>query len=136
MITRTYKPYTAEIHSQTISHFDSLTSSKPTRRHLLVGHKRAKGRNQRGIITCRHRGGGHKRLYRYLDFRRQYRNVWGTVIGIEYDPNRNVHICLVRYPDGTETYIVQPRGLQINDLIIASDKAPIELGNALPLSAV
>lgn len=136
MVIRTYKAYTPGLRNRTVSQFKTLLPSKSIRRSLMVGYKRQQGRNQRGLITCRHRGGGHKKLYRYLDFRRQYRDIWGCILSIEYDPNRNARICLVRYSNGRQAYILHPRGLKVNDWILAGDKAPIKPGNALPLSAV
>jgi large subunit ribosomal protein L2 len=97
---------------------------------------RAKGRNNRGVITCRHRGGGHKRLYRQIDFRRNKYDMNAEVRTIEYDPNRNARIALVQYEDGEKRYILQPTGLQVGDTIIASTSAPNAIGNALPLAAM
>jgi len=136
MAMRIYKAYTPGLRTRTVSQFKSVLASRVMRRKLMVGYQRHHGRNQHGSITCRHRGGGHKRLYRVLDFRRQYREVWGRVLRLEYDPNRNARICLIRYANGQDTYMLHPRGLQLHDVIIAGEKAPIALGNALPLSAV
>ena len=97
---------------------------------------RAKGRNNRGVITCRHRGGGHKRLYRQIDFRRNKYDMNAEVRTIEYDPNRNARIALVQYEDGEKRYILQPTGLQVGDTIIASTSAPNAIGNSLPLAAM
>lgn len=136
MVMRIYKAYTPGLRTRTVSQFKSVLASKMTRRKLMVGYQRHHGRNHRGIITCRHRGGGHKRLYRVLDVMRQYREVWGRVLRLEYDPNRNARICLIHYTNGKEAYMLHPRGLQLDDVIMAGEKAPIALGNALPLSAV
>lgn len=136
MVMRIYKAYTPGLRTRTISQFKAILASKATRRRLMIGYQRHHGRNQRGVITCRHRGGGHKRLYRVLDFKRQYRQVWGRVIRLEYDPNRNARICLIRYVNGQDAYMLHPRGLQVHDVVIAGEQAPIALGNALPLSAV
>ncbi|XP_026436548.1 uncharacterized protein LOC113334525 [Papaver somniferum] len=95
-----------------------------------------KGRNARGIITARHRGGGHKRLYRKIDFRRNEKDISGRIVTIEYDPNRNAYICLIHYGDGEKRYILHPRGAIIGDTIVSGTEVPISMGNALPLSAV
>ncbi|KAL4381227.1 hypothetical protein AHAS_Ahas04G0112400 [Arachis hypogaea] len=93
-------------------------------------------RNARGIITVGHRGGGHKRLYRKIDFRRNEKDIYGRIVTIEYDPNRNAYICLIHYEDGEKRYILHPRGAIIGDTIVSGTKVPIKMGNALPLSAV
>ncbi|KAK8623673.1 hypothetical protein V6N13_065036 [Hibiscus sabdariffa] len=94
------------------------------------------GRNARGIITARHRGGGHKRLYRKIDFRRNEKDIYGRIVTIEYDPNRNAYICLIHYGDGEKRYILHLRGAIIGDTIVSGTEVPIKMGNALPLSAV
>lgn len=115
---------------------DSQVKSNP-RNNLIYGqHRCGKGRNARGIITARHRGGGHKRLYRKIDFRRNEKNIYGRIITIEYDPNRNAYICLIHYGDGEKRYILHPRGAIIGDTIVSGTEVPIKMGNALPLSAV
>ena len=93
------------------------------------------GRNNAGIITCRHRGGGHKRLHRKIDFWRNKLGVAGRVSSIEYDPNRNAFICLINYIDGDKRYILHPRGIGVGDIVTSSSDASISIGNALPLSA-
>jgi len=135
MVIRGYKPYTPGIRNRAISQFKEIFSSVPYKK-LISGQNRKKGRNNRGIITSRHRGGGHKRLYRHIDFKRDKTQILGRIISIEYDPNRNARICLVSYEDGEKRYILHPRGVNINDIIFASISAPILPGNALPLSAV
>nr|YP_009256663.1 ribosomal protein L2 [Entransia fimbriata]ANI25398.1 ribosomal protein L2 [Entransia fimbriata]WKT05752.1 ribosomal protein L2 [Entransia fimbriata]WKT05871.1 ribosomal protein L2 [Entransia fimbriata] len=102
---------------------------------LTCGQHRKKGRNNRGVITLRHRGGGHKRLYRQIDFKRKQINIQGKVIRIERDPNRNCRIALVDY-DGNKQYILHPEGLHIGHSIISSDSAPISPGNTLPLQKI
>ena len=109
--------------------------SKPTKR-LTSGISRRAGRNNRGIITCRHRGGGHKRRYRRIDFRRDKYDMVATVHQIEYDPNRTARIALVEYEDGEKRYILHPVGLQVGDTIVSSQTAPNAIGNCLPLSNV
>ncbi|KAL2224235.1 UNVERIFIED_CONTAM: 50S ribosomal protein L2, chloroplastic, partial [Sesamum indicum] len=98
-------------------------------------HHCGKGRNARGIITARHRGGGHKRLYRKIDFRRNEKDIYGRIVTIEHDPNRNAYICLIHYGDGEKRYILHPRGAIIGDTIVSGTEVPIKMGNALPLSA-
>nr|YP_001542569.1 ribosomal protein L2 [Cuscuta exaltata]A8W3G2.1 RecName: Full=Large ribosomal subunit protein uL2c; AltName: Full=50S ribosomal protein L2, plastid [Cuscuta exaltata]ABW83733.1 ribosomal protein L2 [Cuscuta exaltata] len=104
-------------------------------KNLIYGkHRCGKGRNARGIITARHRGGGHKRLYRKIDFRRNKKNIYGRIITIEYDPNRNAHICLIHYRNGEKGYILHPRGTIIGDTIVSGTEVSIKIGNALPLT--
>ncbi|KAG4141952.1 hypothetical protein ERO13_D06G105000v2, partial [Gossypium hirsutum] len=107
-----------------------------TRNKLFYGqHRCGKGRNARGIITARHRGGGHKCLYSKIDFRRNEKDIYGRIITIEYDPNRNAYICLIHYGDGEKRYILHPRGAIIGDTIVSGTEVAIKMGNALPLSA-
>nr|AYD72531.1 50S ribosomal protein L2 [Halicoryne sp. HV04044] len=96
----------------------------------------SKGRNNRGIITSRHRGGGHKRLYRQIDFKRNKLSLFGKVINIEYDPNRNANIALVYYSDGEKRYILHPKDLQLGEKICSSATASINIGNSLPLRKI
>nr|YP_010290221.1 ribosomal protein L2 [Passiflora cirrhiflora]YP_010290241.1 ribosomal protein L2 [Passiflora cirrhiflora]ULO25992.1 ribosomal protein L2 [Passiflora cirrhiflora]ULO26012.1 ribosomal protein L2 [Passiflora cirrhiflora] len=113
------------------------SNTRNTRKNLIYGqHRCGKGRNARGIITARHRGGGHKRLYRQIDFRRNEKDIYGRIVTIEYDPNRNAYICLIHYGDGEKRYILHPRGTLIGDTIISGTEVPIKMGNALPLSEV
>ncbi|YP_009574688.1 ribosomal protein L2 (chloroplast) [Carya illinoinensis] len=115
---------------------DSQVKSNP-RNNLIYGqHHCGKGRNSRGIITAGHRGGGHKRLYRKIDFRRNEKDIYGRIVTIEYDPNRNAYICLIHYGDGEKRYILHPRGAIIGDTIVSGTEVPIKMGNALPLSEV
>nr|YP_009459203.1 ribosomal protein L2 [Quercus tungmaiensis]AUS84181.1 ribosomal protein L2 [Quercus tungmaiensis] len=115
---------------------DSQVKSNP-RNNLIYGqHHCSKGRNARGIITAGHRGGGHKRLYRKIDFRRNEKDIYGRIVTIEYDPNRNAYICLIHYGDGEKRYILHPRGAIIGDTIVSGTEVPIKMGNALPLSEV
>nr|QKG03090.1 ribosomal protein L2 [Laguncularia racemosa]UIS00602.1 ribosomal protein L2 [Laguncularia racemosa] len=112
---------------------DSQVKSN-TRNNLIYGqHRCSKGRNARGIITAGHRGGGHKRLYRKIDFRRNEKDIYGRIVSIEYDPNRNAYICLIHYGDGEKRYILHPRGAIIGDTIVSGTEVPIKMGNALPL---
>ncbi|MDY6804652.1 MAG: 50S ribosomal protein L2 [Cyanobacteriota bacterium] len=132
---RSYRPYTPSTRQHSVSDFSEITKTKPEK--SLVEHKhRAKGRNNRGVITCRHRGGGHKKLYRIIDFRRDKRDIPAKVAAIEYDPNRNARIALLYYQDGEKRYILHPVGLQVGATISAGINAPIEVGNALPLDRI
>lgn len=135
MSIRSYKAYTPGTRNRSVSQFEEIVRVRPARQ-LTSGQQRKKGRNNRGVITSRHRGGGHKRLYRSIDFKRDKQGVLGHITTIEYDPNRNARICLTCYEDGEKRYTLQPRGLQVGDRILSSKDAPIVPGNALPLSAV
>lgn len=129
---RNYRPYTPGTRERTDSDFSEITRSEPEK-SLTTSIHRAKGRNNRGVITCRHRGGGHKRLYRIIDFRRNKLNIPAEVLSVEYDPNRNARIALVQYQDGEKRYILHPANLKVGATIIAGPEAPFEIGNALPL---
>ncbi|GJW73050.1 ribosomal protein L2 [Tanacetum coccineum] len=132
MAINLYKTSTPSTRNGTV---DSQVKSNP-RNNLIYGqHHCGKGRNARGIITAGHRGGGHKRLYRKIDFRRNEKDIYGRIVTIEYDPNRNAYICLIHYRDGEKRYILHPRGAIIGDTIVSGTKVPIKMGNALPLSA-
>lgn len=130
---RVYRPYTPSTRQKSVSDFAEITRSEPEK-SLTIWIHRAKGRNNRGVITCRHRGGGHKRLYRTIDFRRDKHNIPAKVAEIEYDPNRNARIALLHYQDGEKRYILHPEGLKVGDTVIAGPESPLEIGNALPLS--
>nr|YP_010564997.1 ribosomal protein L2 [Hyalomonas oviformis]UZA61998.1 ribosomal protein L2 [Hyalomonas oviformis] len=125
-------PCTPGTRKRSVSDFNEITHTKPEK-SLTFFVPRSKGRNNRGIITCRHRGGGHKRLYRQIDFRRDKIGMPAKVEHIEYDPNRNARIALLRYEDGEKRYILHPRGLHLGEIIVSDLNAPISLGNALPL---
>ncbi|KAM4069312.1 hypothetical protein ACB094_12G080100 [Castanea mollissima] len=109
--------------------------SNPQNNLIYGQHHCSKGRNARGIITAGHRGGGHKHLYRKIDFRRNEKDIYSRIVTIEYDPNRNAYICLIHDGDGEKRYILHPRRAIIGDTIVSSTKVPIKMGNALPLSA-
>lgn len=132
---RIYRPYTPGTRQRSVSDFAEITRSEPEK-SLTVHVHRPKGRNNRGVITSRRRGGGHKQLYRIIDFRRDKRNIPGKVASVEYDPNRNARICLINYQDGEKRYILHPLGLQVGATITAGPEAPIEIGNALPLGNI
>jgi large subunit ribosomal protein L2 len=132
---RSYRPYTPGTRQATVSDFSEITKSTPEKSLTKFKHN-AKGRNNRGVVTSRHRGGGHKRLYRLIDFRRDKHNIPAKVAAIEYDPNRNARIALLFYKDGEKRYILAPAGLKVGTVIIAGVDAPFEIGNALPLSRI
>ena len=132
---RSFRPLTPGTRQAAISDFKEITKTEPEK--SLTYHKHSKqGRNNRGVVTSRHRGGGHKRLYRIIDFRRDKRDIPAQVAAIEYDPNRNARIALLFYKDGEKRYIIAPAGLGVGDTVIAGENAPFEVGNALPLSRI
>jgi large subunit ribosomal protein L2 len=135
MGVRNYKPLTPGTRDRSVSDFAEITKTEPEK-SLTVSVHRKKGRNNRGVITCRHRGGGHKKLYRIVDFKRDKRNVDGKVVAIEYDPFRNARIALIQYIDGEKRYILHPAGLEVGTIIRAGEDAAIEVGNALPLKNI
>jgi large subunit ribosomal protein L2 len=135
MGTRSYRPYTPGTRERIVSDFAEITRSEPEKSLTKFEH-RAKGRNNRGVITSRRRGGGHKRLYRQIDFRRDKHNIPAKVASIEYDPNRNARIALLYYQDGEKRYILHPAGLNVGTIITSGADAAIEVGNALPLSKI
>jgi large subunit ribosomal protein L2 len=112
-----------------------LTKFKPEK-SLTIGKRRASGRNHHGVITAKHRGGGNKRLYRIIDFRRTKDAVPAKVVAIEYDPNRSCFIALIQYQDGEKAYILAPNGLQVGATVISGPDSPPELGNAMPLANI
>ena len=126
------KPTSPGRRFQTVSDFETITKSKPEK-SLLAKQKRSSGRNARGRITSRHRGGGHKRRYRVIDFRRTKDGVPAKVAAIEYDPNRNARIALLHYVDGEKRYILAPVDLEVGDMLDSGSSADIRVGNALPL---
>jgi large subunit ribosomal protein L2 len=113
----------------------AITKVKPEK-SLVVGKRRANGRNNHGVITAKHRGGGNKKLYRLIDFKRQKDGIPAKVEAIEYDPNRSCNIALIRYGDGDKSYILAPNGLRVGMSVVSGADAPPELGNCLPLSNV
>nr|QUB02976.1 ribosomal protein L2 [Ulva sp.]UAV85697.1 50S ribosomal protein L2 [Ulva prolifera] len=132
---RFYKPYTSGTRSRSVSDFNEITKVSPEK-SLTFWLFRSKGRNNRGVITSRHRGGGHKRLYRLIDFKRNKIGINGKVKTIEYDPNRKARIALLIHDDGSKSYILHPRGLKINQSVLASPSATISIGNCLPLKFI
>lgn len=130
---KTFKPTSAGVrHKTTLVTKGLLAKKRPEKSLTQALHKKA-GRS-RGKITVRHRGGGHKRQYRIIDFKRSKKDVFAEVLAIEYDPNRSSHIALLEYEDGERGYILHPNGLTIGDKVLAADKVPVNPGNASPLS--
>jgi len=135
MAIRKYKPTTPSRRNMTNLTFEQITKTKPEK-SLTVELKRTGGRNNMGKITTRHIGGGHKRRYRIIDFRREKDGVEGVVAAIEYDPNRNANIALIHYLDGEKRYILHPQGLAVGERIVSGEAVDIKVGNAMPLSAI
>jgi large subunit ribosomal protein L2 len=132
---RTYKPTSPGRRFQTVQTFDDITATKP-HKPLVENLHRSGGRNNHGELTSWWRGGGHKRLYRIIDFKRDKKDIPGKVSTIEYDPNRSARIALVTYADGEKRYILQPLGLKVGDTVVAGDNVDILPGNALPLKNI
>jgi len=132
---RSLKPITPGTRHYSVSTFEEITKHEPEK-SLLKPLKKSGGRNNTGRITSRHRGGGHKRKYRIIDFKRNKLNVPATVIGIEYDPNRTARIALLEYEDGEKRYILAPDKLKTGDTVITSPEAEFKDGNSLPLRKI
>jgi large subunit ribosomal protein L2 len=135
MPIKVYRPTSPGRRGMSVSTFDEITSSRPEKSLLRPLKKRA-GRNFRGKITVRHRGGGHKRRYRVIDFKRDKLGVPGRVATIEYDPNRSARIALVTYVDGEKRYIIAPLGLKVGDMVMAGPEAEIRVGSAMPIASI
>jgi len=135
MSIRLYKAYTPGTRNRALSSFTEITKNKPEKKLLRKNH-RNKGRNNRGVITIRHRGGGHKRRYRLIDFKRNKYNIEGIVTAVEYDPNRNARIALINYTDGEKRYILTPKSLKVGDNVISGSGVSISIGNSLPLEEI
>jgi len=135
MSIRLYKSYTPGTRNRALSSFNEITKSKPEKSLIKKNH-RNKGRNNRGVITIRHRGGGHKRRYRIIDFKRNKYGIEGIVTAIEYDPNRNSRIALIHYKDGEKRYILHPKNLNVGHIILAGSGSPLTIGNTLPLREI
>jgi large subunit ribosomal protein L2 len=135
---RYYKPTTAGRRQGSVSDFAELTRGKKNQpeKSLVVPIVKSGGRNHQGIVTSRFRGGGHKRMYRLIDFKRKKDDVWATVEAIEYDPNRSSRIALLKYEDGTKTYILAPEGLKAGDRVISGAEIEPRVGNCMPLRRV
>ena len=132
---KSFKPYSAGRRFMTVSSFDEITTDKPEK-SLTVRLTKTGGRNQQGKLTVRHRGGGHKRLYRIIDFKRMKDGIPARVATIEYDPNRSARIALLNYADGEKRYILAPNGLKVGDVVESGAEADIKPGNALPLKNI
>lgn len=132
---KTYKPYTPSRRNMTGSDKSEITKQTPEK-SLLVSLKTTAGRNAQGKITVRHRGGGNRKKYRLVDFKRYKDDIPAKVIGIEYDPNRTANIALICYEDGTKSYILAPDGLKVGMTVMNGPKAEIRVGNCLPLSLI
>ncbi len=130
-----FKPVTPGRRFMTVSTFEEITKTRPER-SLVVPRPAQAGRNAQGKVTVRHRGGGHKRRYRLIDFKRDKDGVTARVAGIEYDPNRSARIALLHYADGEKRYILAPVGLGVGDTVASGPAAEIKPGNALPLQAI
>lgn len=135
MSIRFYKSYTPGTRNRALSSFSEITALKPQRTLLKKKH-RHKGRNNRGVITVRHRGGGHKRKYRLIDFQRNKHGIEAIVKTIEYDPNRNARIALIHYKDGEKRYILHPNKLFIGDKISSGPSSQLKIGNCMPLEEI
>jgi large subunit ribosomal protein L2 len=135
MALKKYRPVTPPLRFRQTSAFEEITSAVPEK-SLLEILKKSGGRNNKGRLTARHRGGGHKRFYRKIDFKRDKRDVPARVASIEYDPNRSARIALLHYVDGEKRYILAPDGLRVNQTVMAGERAEFHVGNALPLNRI
>ena len=136
MSVKTFKPTTPARRNMSVSGFDGVDKKAKPERRLVEVLKKHSGRNSYGRITVRHKGGGNRRKYRVIDFKRDKVGVEGTVLRLEYDPNRSAFIALIEYTDGDRRYILAPVGLTEGDKVISSPEADIKPGNALPISAI
>ena len=135
MAIKSFKPYSAGRRFMTVASFEEITTDKPEK-SLVERLKKNGGRNQQGRLTVRHQGGGHKRLYRIIDFKRNKDGIPAKVATIEYDPNRSARIALLNYADGEKRYIIAPNGLKVGDQVMSGPEADIKPGNALPLKNI
>lgn len=135
MPIKTYKPTSPARRAMSVSTFEEITTSTPEKSLLAPLPKKA-GRNNQGKITIRHQGGGHKRKYRIIDFKRNKDGIPGKVATVEYDPNRSANIALIHYVDGEKRYIIAPKGLKVGDTIFSGPEADIKVGNALPMENI
>ena len=136
MAIKTFKPYTPARRNMTVSGFEGVDKKAKPERSLVETLKKNAGRNSYGHITVRHRGGGNKRKYRIIDFKRQKQDCPATVQRIEYDPNRSAFIALIKYEDNTLSYILAPNGLKAGDQVVSSPNADIKPGNCLPIANI
>ena len=135
MAIKSFKPYSAGRRFMTVSAFDEITASKPEK-SLLAKISQKGGRNNTGKMTVRHQGGGHKRQYRIIDFKRTKDNIPAKVATIEYDPNRSSRIALLYYADGAKSYIIAPNGLEVGQTVVSGSDAAPEVGNTLPMANI
>ncbi len=135
MGTKKFRPVTPSLRNMTVSDFSEITKKTPEKSLLTVKKKNA-GRNSYGRITVRHQGGGNRQKYRKVDFKREKTDMYAEVLGIEYDPNRSANIALIKYEDGTLSYILAPKGLTVGDKVISADKADIKPGNCMRLENI
>lgn len=135
MGTKKFRPITPSLRNMTVSDFSEITKKTPEK-SLLAVKKQKSGRNSYGKITVRHQGGGNRQKYRIIDFKRNKVDMSATVVGIEYDPNRSANIALIKYEDGTLSYIIAPKGLKVNDKVISADKADIKPGNCMKIENI
>ncbi len=135
MPLKTFRPYTPSRRTITISDYSDITKTEPEK-NLTVGMRKKGGRNNTGMIMVRHQGGGHKRRFRAVDFKREKFGVPARVAAIEYDPNRNARLALLFYKDGEKRYIPAPVGLGVGDEVVSGPQSPIKTGNALPLTNI
>src|SRR5438270_6513674 len=134
---RNYKPTTPGRRQGSVSDFADITDrKKKPEKSLLLPNPKKGGRNNQGIVCTRFRGGGHKKMYRVIDFKRRKDDVWATVESIEYDPNRTSRIALLKYEDGVKAYILAPEGLKAGDRLLSGNNAEPRVGNAMPLRRV
>src|SRR5574344_3113075 len=132
---KTYNPYTPSRRNMTGSDFAEITKTIPEK-SLLVSLQKNSGRNNQGKITVRHQGGGNRKKYRVIDFKRNKKDMPATVIGIEYDPNRSANIALIQYEDGEKAYIIAPTGLTDGDKVVSGENVDIKVGNCLPIANI
>ncbi len=135
MGVKQYRPTSPGRRFQTVSDFAEITTNKPCKK-LLEPIKKKAGRNNSGHISMRHQGGGHKRMYRIIDFKRNHDGVPAKVVSIEYDPNRSARIALIQYVDGVKSYILHPKGLKVGDIVTSGPGSDIKPGNAMALSDI
>ena len=135
MGTKKFRPITPSLRQMSVSDYAEITKKTPEK-SLLTVKKQKSGRNAQGKITVRHQGGGNRQKYRIIDFKRNKDNMQATVVGIEYDPNRSANIALLKYEDGTLSYILAPKGLKDGDKVVSADKADIKPGNCMKLENI
>ena len=135
MAVKSFKPYAPSRRFMTVASFDEITTDKPEK-SLVERLQKHAGRNNQGRLTVRHHGGGHKRLYRIIDFKRNKDGIPAKVATVEYDPNRSARIALLNYADGEKRYILAPNGLKVGDTIVSGPEADIKVGNALPIKNI